>query len=206
MSTPADSRYGFILLAAGKSTRFGGKKLLATLPDSSKSILETTLEQLPTQYPIHVVRRPSQTDITQLIERAQRQTNQTISFSGSENSTKGMGHSIAEAIHATQHWNGWVICLGDMPWIKTSTYLAIIDALKSRAIVAPHTHIDGHLKRGNPVGFSKRYQQQLITLSEDTGARAIVQANSTDVYKLSVKDPGILLDIDYPSDINKHLD
>lgn len=206
MSDNNTSNYGFILLAAGLGTRFGGNKLTATLPHTQKAVIETTLEQLPQGFPIHVVCRPSQQTLIESIKQLEQRIESPIGISGSEQLQDGMGFSIAEAIQATSHWQGWVICLADMPWVQTDTYLSIIQALTSRSIVVPHIQSSSALKRGNPVGFTKAYQQNLMTLSGDSGARAIVQNNMTDVYKLLVKDPGILLDIDYPDDINKLLD
>lgn len=198
--------FGFLVLAAGSSRRFGSAKLKATLPDTKLSVLEQTLTQLPTEYPIHVVSKPADQYLNDIMEKVSCSQGKAITSSGNQALSQGIAHSIACGVEATAHWQGWVICLADMPWITTATYKHIIQALAHHSIVAPYTQSAAiqsakELVKGNPVGFGKKYYQDLIKLSGDQGARAIVANNSKDVYKLAVKDPGILLDIDYPSDI-----
>ncbi|XLZ67968.1 nucleotidyltransferase family protein [Massilia sp. SR12] len=54
-------------------------------------------------------------------------------------------------------------------------------------------------RRGNPVAFGRAHLQALLALEGDQGARSILKNNP--VNELAVDDPGILQDIDTPSDI-----
>ncbi|MCG8672205.1 MAG: nucleotidyltransferase family protein [Pseudomonadales bacterium] len=201
MISPAP-KIGFLVLAAGLSSRFNGNKLLTKLPNSDLTVLETTLQNIPNDAPIHVVYRPSMTTQKAMLSRIAACRPQ-FSFNGNEDLAEGMGISIAKGVKDTSNWDAWVICLSDMPWIETSTYRAIASKLVSNDIVAPFFKADSGLQKGNPVGFSKKFLQNLLNLSGDQGGRAIVQDNPEHVCRLTVKDAGILLDIDYPDDINQ---
>lgn len=54
-------------------------------------------------------------------------------------------------------------------------------------------------RRGNPVAFGRAHLPALLALEGDQGARSILKNNP--VNELMVDDPGILRDIDAPSDI-----
>ena len=133
-----------------------------------------------------------------------RQEQQHKTYSINPRAGDGMASSITQGVSQTRHWGGWVICLADMPWIQTATYQAIIEAVTPDAIVVPSTQQKGTVHRGNPVGFGKNYRSALEALLGDRGARSVVAAHGDRVKQVNVKDPGILLDIDYPDDINNH--
>ncbi|MDX1693240.1 MAG: nucleotidyltransferase family protein [Ketobacteraceae bacterium] len=189
------SSVGFLVLAAGASSRFAGDKLSAVLP-TGKSVLETTVAQLPAGYPRHLVCRSGHGSLSPLLEQY------GISYSENPDAVSGMASSIRHGVQQTPDWEGWVICLADMPWIHTTTYRTIAAALKTDNIVVPVTDCQGTRRRGNPAAFGRNWYEALGELRGDRGARAIVAANPGRVREVNVKDPGILLDIDYPDDIN----
>ncbi|MFB6259664.1 MAG: NTP transferase domain-containing protein, partial [Thiohalorhabdaceae bacterium] len=45
-------------------------------------------------------------------------------------SYRGMGASLASGVAAAENAQGWVIALGDMPWIDPGTTAAVADALR----------------------------------------------------------------------------
>ena len=105
-----------------------------------------------------------------------------------------MGESIALGVAARPDAAGWVIAPADMPFIKTATIKAIVKALAPDAIVAP-VHAGS---RGHPVAFGKNYGPELMKLTGDEGARAILAAAKPVLVESD--DPGILRDIDSPED------
>ena len=188
---------GFLVLAAGSSQRFGDNKLLAPLANGER-LLTRTLQQLPHGYGVHVVCHPHQQKVQALLQ------SQAISFTTNPLADSGMASSIVHGIQQTSAWQGWVICLADMPWIKTSTYEQIAQALTADNIVVPFTAHQEQWQRGNPVAFGSAFRSPLLALTGSGGARSILASHQTQVHELRVKDHGILLDIDYPDDINKH--
>lgn len=92
--------------------------------------------------------------------------------------------------------SAWLIALGDMPHVAPATLLALRDALAAGAPIAVPVH-DG--QRGNPVGFNRTHLDALLALRGEQGARRLLQ--TCPVTEVAVDDPGILRDIDTPSDL-----
>jgi molybdenum cofactor cytidylyltransferase len=59
-------------------------------------------------------------------------------------------------------------------------------------------------RRGHPVGFAREFFPQLLQLSGDQSARAILQAHAARMKAILTTDAGVLCDIDMASDINEH--
>lgn len=109
----------------------------------------------------------------------------------------GMGDSIAAAVRATSHHNGWLILPGDLPLIQSETLLAVAVALRSHQVVVPR--YCG--RRGHPVGFGKNCLQALLDLHGAAGARDIVQSHPS--LLLDVPDQGVVMDIDHLADLHE---
>ncbi len=93
--------------------------------------------------------------------------------------------------------DGALICLGDMPWVRSDHIAALIAAFAAsaeRPICVP-TH-DG--KRGNPVLWPARHFAAIAALTGDRGARSLLDAHADEVCYVPVADPGVTLDVDTP--------
>ena len=181
-----------VLLAAGKSTRFGSNKLLQPLNDQVAMVVQTARklkEVLPESL---AVVGPDDHQTAELLHK------EGLQIVINPHPESGMGSSLAVAIRASHDVAGWLITLGDMPWLQKQTLRMVADELcNPRDIVAP---LFGD-RRGHPVGFCRAYVRDLLSLDGDRGARAIIQANSHYLKLINVQDPGVLRDVDYPQDI-----
>ena len=117
---------------------------------------------------------------------------------------EGMGTSIAAGVRATTVDNpdGWLVALGDMPYLNIATIIAVRDRLMAvGGIVIP----EYRQQRGHPVGFGREYGAALVALLGDSGARSIISAalaaDPQAVQPLAVNDAGVLADIDTPADL-----
>jgi molybdenum cofactor cytidylyltransferase len=117
----------------------------------------------------------------------------------------GMGHSLAAAARAARGDGADAVLVlpADMPWLRPATVRAIAAAARegdacarSARIVVP-TLADGHA--GHPVAFGADHLPALGRLVGDRGARALLDAHPP--RRLVVDDPGILRDVDTPSDL-----
>lgn len=108
----------------------------------------------------------------------------------------GMATSLRRGlIAAGSDPDGFLICLGDMPFVRPATINALIQRFaeaSSSSIVLP-TYGD---RPGHPVLFSQRYREALMNLEGDVGARSLLEAHATEVMRIPVDDPGILHDVD----------
>jgi len=181
---------GAIVLAAGFSSRFGSSKLLAEL-SSGKTVFQQTVERIAEAFPeLLVVTRPEM--VTALQKLAQG-----TSILGFEHADQGMGATLAFAAQQIGDWDGCVVCLGDMPFIETSTYSLIAELVTVDSIVTPT--FDS--KMGNPVAFGKNLYTDLEALTGDSGGRRLTSMYPQAVRELRVSDPGILQDIDTPEEL-----
>jgi CTP:molybdopterin cytidylyltransferase MocA len=110
----------------------------------------------------------------------------------------GMGHSLAAAVRATAGAAGWVIALGDMPFLSPATLRAVAESVAAgQLIVAPA--FGG--ERGHPVGFGAALGPELAALAGDEGARTVLTRHRDQLTLLSVSDAGVLRDVDQPTDL-----
>jgi len=111
----------------------------------------------------------------------------------------GLGTSLAAGVAATPDAAGWLIALGDMPWVQPETISALAQALAAGAsLVAPICAG----RRGHPVGFAALWADRLLNLKGDQGARDLIAAQAGQLLLLPTADPGVLLDVDTPADLD----
>ncbi len=180
---------GALVLAAGFSRRFGGSKLDALLADG-QPIVNHTLDAVSSAFDdILIVSRPdSGLDLEEwpvtLFEAAEQ----------------GMGASLAWGISQLPAWDGCLICLADMPFVQARTYRLLAAELTPDNIVIP-AHVG---RRGNPVGFGRRFFAELAELKDERGGREIIRRHEADVLEIPIGDPAILMDIDTPADLSRY--
>lgn len=112
-----------------------------------------------------------------------------------EETRRGVGHSIAAAVAERPDAAGWLVLPGDMPLVRTSSMLAVADALADHPVA--FTQYRG--RRGHPVGFAAELYSELVVLDGDEGARRVVARYPA--HAVAVDDPGVLVDIDTPADL-----
>jgi len=105
----------------------------------------------------------------------------------------GMGDSIAAAVTAQPNHRGWLIVLGDMPFILLDTLGRVIDSLQDGSISVP---VSGG-EYGHPVAFGRRFCLSLMALAGERGAKRLFQPGL--VQEVPVDDPGVLWDVDTPA-------
>jgi len=183
-----------VLLAAGAGTRFGGRKLLYPLATGT-SVGIAALRNLRSALP-HVVAvvRPGDDELRLLLAA------EHVSIVECAEAERGMGHSLAAGVAAKSEADGWVIALGDMPHIQPDTIRAVTEALE-RGVPLVVPIFAG--QRGHPVGFGRRFRDDLLALSGDAGARAILTRHPSAVHQLEVIDPGVVQDVDTPADATR---
>jgi molybdenum cofactor cytidylyltransferase len=180
-----------ILLAAGQGTRFGSQKLLARLSDG-RYVVEASATNL-----LAAVGRVIA--VTGRDERLMRVLDDCgCQVVVNERAAEGMGTSIGAGVGASLASDGWIIALGDMPFIQPATIEKIKLALEEGAAIVVPTH-EG--KRGHPVGFARQYGDALSQFEGDAGAKKIIDANIGLTRMVEVGDAGIFADIDVVADL-----
>lgn len=184
-----------IVLAAGQGSRFRAEagadqdKLLADCVGLD-GVVRPVIEQVLVNLPECVVKRwvvtaPDRTDVIRLAE--------TYGCEVLLLRSAGMGDSIAAAVAASGPADGWLVVLGDMPFILSSSIERVIDGLGQGGISVPVQ--DG--RYGHPVAFGQALGPGLMALTGDRGAKPLF-AQAT-VREVLVDDPGVLWDVDVPA-------
>jgi molybdenum cofactor cytidylyltransferase len=180
-----------ILLAGGQGTRFGSQKLLARLSDG-RYVVEASAANL-----LAAVGRVIA--VTGRDERLMRALDDCgCQVVVNNRAAEGMGTSIGAGVGASLAAEGWIIALGDMPFIEPATIKKIKLALEEGAAIVVPTH-EG--KRGHPVGFAREYGDALCALEGDAGAKVIIDTNIALARRVEVSDAGIFADIDVVDDL-----
>jgi molybdenum cofactor cytidylyltransferase len=181
-----------LLLAAGSATRFGSDKLRHALPHGV-AIAVQAARHLRSEVPaVYAVVRPGQEELMHNLESEQ------CEVVVCENAAEGMGASLACAARAAGERAGYLVALGDMPFIRRSSIGAVRDALAAGApLAAPYFRA----RRGHPVGFSSAFYRQICEAAGDEGAKSLLRAHEDRLVKVPVGDPGVLRDIDRPEDL-----
>jgi molybdenum cofactor cytidylyltransferase len=184
-----------ILLAAGLGTRFDPSglhnKLLAPLPDGTPIVFQSARRLLAVATEVVAVVRPGAEKLADVLNEA----GCIVIFSA--DAQRGMGATLAAAVRATSEAEGWLVALGDMPWIEAATIEAIARPLDAgEGLVAPFYRG----KRGHPVGFGIAHRDALAALDGDAGARGILAIQTP--FAVDVDDANVLRDVDLPSDLH----
>lgn len=178
-----------LLLAAGRSRRFGSDKLLQRLPDG-RTLLEASLAPLAASVDrVLVLVRPGPSPLHELLQE------KNIPYLEVPESEDGMGTTLAAGIRATAQARGWIVGLADMPCLLPDTANQVVGALRHGAPIAAPFHQG---RRGHPVGFAARWHDALAALQGDQGARTLLQNHPELITRLEVDGPGCLIDIDTP--------
>ena len=182
-----------IVLAAGQGSRFraqaGQDKLLAPCVGRD-GVTRPVFEQVLVNLPASITRRwvvtsPARSEVIRL---ARAYGCEVLLVDSA-----GMGDSIAAAVAASGPAAGWLVVLGDMPFIQAASIERVIERVEGVSVPV-HAGQQGH-----PVAFGPELGPALMGLTGDRGARAVFAL--AEVREVQVDDPGVLWDVDVPQSL-----
>lgn len=181
-----------IVLAAGRSTRFGAdNKLIADL--NGKPIIRHVVEALCAAQIAVVVVTGHQADAIMAVLDGL-----PLRFAHNPDFADGMASSLAKGIAAlAPDCDGALIALGDMPAIDQPLINALTAAFapqNGRSIITPV--FSG--KRGHPVLWARRYFADLSKIEGDTGARHLLGLHQDETLEVEWLSDSVLADVDTP--------
>ncbi len=191
-------RIAAIVLAAGRSTRFGtSNKLLAPLEGAP--LVRKTVENVLAgrARPVLVVTGHMADDVRAALAGLD------VTFVASPDYKAGLSASLKAGIAALPAGlDGALVCLGDMPGVSSGDIDRLIAGFapkEGRAIIVP-THRG---KRGNPVLFASQFLAEMRTVEGDTGARHIIGQYGEEVAEVDLGHDGIFIDVDTPEALER---
>jgi molybdenum cofactor cytidylyltransferase len=185
-----------VLLAAGAGTRFGGGKLVHPLDDGVAIAAHAARNLVAAGLDVIAVIRPGDFPLADILEQEGCQVTHCA------DSIHGMGHTLAHGVASSREAAGWIVALADMPRLQPSTIEAVASAIVEGAEIAAPAYRG---ERGHPVGFSRRLREELMQLTGDAGAKAVLQRHVAAIRLIDCDDPGVVLDIDRKADLDRAL-
>ena len=185
--------FAAIVLAAGKSERMGTPKAL--LPIHGRTFIENILDAISSSVieQTVVVLGHHRVEIEQRVRLGAK-----VIFN--PDYEQGMITSFQAGIRALPgNVEGALLFLVDHPVVEPSTIGALIANFAPNRIVLPVFES----KRGHPVLFASEVLQEILDLPPSQGANIVVRKNPARIIEVSVNAPGILVDIDTPSDFER---
>lgn len=185
---------GALVLAAGRSRRFGSDKRLARLENGLPMLVATVNRYAAILDDVRVVLGDTD-DADRLLAGTEPRK---VSVVRAPDAEFGMGHSLAAGISACEGWSAALVALGDMPHVRPETLVALIARWRSSSQTTMQVLRPAFGGRpGHPVVFDASLFAALRQCSGDTGGVEI--AASADARQvLETRDPGVLADVDRP--------
>lgn len=189
-------RVAGIVLAAGSSSRYGDpNKLLETVdgqPLIRRSVLPYVHSKLDS---VLVVVGHDADNVVAAVDDL------PVTIVVNPDYDRGQSTSVRQGIEELERIDpdAVLIGLGDMPGIHPDVLNRIVEAYATdsdRNIIVPYH--EGN--RGNPVLFDREYFGELQSVQGDKGGRELLLEES--VFRLDVRDPSILRDVDRPEDLD----
>ena len=182
-----------LLLCGGRSSRFGSNKLLATLDGGPLVVRSARNLMAGAGRALAVVPAGSGALAVALREAG-------CDVLESPDSARGLGASLAAGVRTLADADGWIVALGDMPFIRASTIAAVAERIARGALIAAPMR---NGQRGHPVGFGAALKAELLALDGDEGARQVIGKHRDAMVGVAVDDEGITADVDVPADLER---
>ncbi|HEV2530670.1 nucleotidyltransferase family protein [Phenylobacterium sp.] len=184
-----------VVLAAGSGSRFGGRKLLAPWGDGV--LLDAALAAAFAA-PARSVTVVTGSD-AEAMAVAARAYDPRVRVVHAADHAEGMGASLRTAIASLPtDAAGAFVFLGDMPRVPHGVLQPLAEALATGAAAAAPM-FEG--RRGNPVLLGRELFPELLHVTGDAGARAVLQGLGDRLARVEAPDAGVLFDVDEPGDL-----
>lgn len=171
-----------IVLAAGHARRFGGGKLAALY--EGEPLLS------------HALRAARAAPVSRVIVVARENVDTPDGVETITVDNDALSDSLRAGIAAARDADGAFVFLADMPQVPHGIAGSLATALGANYAAVPVC--DG--RQGHPVLFAARAFPDLLTLTGDKGAGALLAARD-DIARVETGDAGVLFDIDRPADL-----
>jgi molybdenum cofactor cytidylyltransferase len=186
-----------IVLAAGRSSRMAPHNKLLIADKAGKPMIARVVDNVLSSgaRPILVVTGHMRDAVEEALG------GRPVTMLHAPDYAEGLAASLKTGIAAVPpECAGAIVCLGDMPLVTgrmIDRVLSMHDADEGRLIVQPT--YQG--KPGNPMLWDRRFFDEIMQLSGDTGARLLVRQHADSACEIEIGDDAILRDFDTPESL-----
>ncbi|MDO6589465.1 nucleotidyltransferase family protein [Loktanella sp. D2R18] len=182
-----------LILAAGKSTRMGGRDKLLEPVEGHALIRTQALRALATGQQVFVtlpaVNHP----------RAQVISDLNVHIVVVRNATEGLGASLRDGVAALPDEDAFMVVLADLVDIQAPDMDALLEARNAHPAALIWRGATQTGKPGHPIIFDGSLRPKFAQLTGDKGAAQIIAAHRDRVHLVAIGDQA-LLDLDTPAD------
>jgi molybdenum cofactor cytidylyltransferase len=181
-----------VVPAAGRSSRFGGVKLLA--PVDGEPLLNRTLASLLDVGvdPLALVLAPGAAfETVPLVSHA------NVRVLINRDPSRGMFSSIQAGL-AVAGGDVILVLPADMPFVATSTITSLVQACLTEDRVVVPLFQD---RRGHPVAIPGRIREGLLMMPPDRSLKDALISLGEEPTPTETSDPGVVRDVDVPEDL-----
>ena len=181
-----------LVLAAGQSTRMAPYNKLLVADRGGKPMVARVVDNVLSSgaRPVFVVTGHRGEDIRAALGR------RPVTFVDAPDHAQGLSASLKSGIAALPpEVAGVLVCLGDMPLVTGRMLDRLVEAWdpdEGRGIVVP-VH-QGRV--GNPILWSRAFFPEILDLTGDTGARALLKRHEEQMAEVDIGDDAVLRDFD----------
>lgn len=196
----ASSRVVAILLAAGRGLRFNERCSKMAADFSGRPLVRRAAETA-------MASRAYRTVVVTGYARAEVEAalaDLPVELAHNRDHASGIASSLRVGLLAAGDASGALILLGDMPKVAVETINHLIARFEGAGAECPAVVPLCRGRRGNPVLLGASLFARVAKLSGDEGARRLLQSTAG-VVEVPVDDPGVLADVDTPSDLARLL-
>ena len=139
--------------------------------------------------------------VTQYEEIKEALLNTNINVVMNTNSSLGISSSIKLGINFDKEADGYMFMVCDQPFITEKTLKILLDKFINgeKGIVC----VGCGNNKGNPVIFSKKYINELLSLQGDNGGKRILKGHLNDLNVVNIDNEIELFDIDTQEEFTK---
>jgi molybdenum cofactor cytidylyltransferase len=194
------------ILAAGEGARFGGPKALAEIGGRSllEIVVETCARSLADEV-VAVVGASHEAACARVEAARARLSGQALRCVVNDRWREGRTTSVQAAwASCPAGWSLLVVPV-DHPAVRLVTLDALFGVFGYAAgepdVTVPVVEVEGRRRRGHPILLSHRLRDEVLALGPNEPLHDVVHRHV--VLEVPVDDPGILLDIDEPGDLER---
>ena len=200
-AVPHRARIAALILAAGQSRRMGAENKLLLEIDGKPMVRHVAERVLASAArPVTIVLGHQPDAVKAALDGLD------VRFVENPDYADGLSSSLKTGLAAVpESADGAIVCLSDMPGVSPELIdrlIAGFNPVEGRAILAPTR--GG--RRGNPVLWARRFFDELMGLSGDTGAKHLIGTYGEFLTEIEAPDDGVLIDLDTPAALAAYRD
>jgi molybdenum cofactor cytidylyltransferase len=186
-----------LVLAAGQSTRMGQPKALLRCGPTGPTFVSAVVSSLRQGGVADVIvvgradDEPLKDELAAMMAPPRFAVNREPHRGQLSSLIAGLNVADRPGVHAV------IVMPVDIPLVRPDTIAAVLRAAATGVPIVRATFGGRH---GHPVLFARSVFDDLRRADPDIGARAVVHAYESQLVNLEVADPGVLKDVDSPSD------